>query len=104
MGQPIAEQNGIEFVRLTVDVEISAREMRMEKRGAKPGHESEKLLDIGVFRAPQSPGIEPRGGEERARIDAAAMWRVEDERDFQLLGEGHREGRRKLTLDSLGLD
>ena len=36
MGQPVAEQNRIELVRLAVDVEISAREMGVEQRRAEP--------------------------------------------------------------------
>ena len=67
MGQPVAEQNRIELVGLAVDVEIGAREMGMEQRGAERGHEAEQLLDIGVLGAPERQRIEPGSGQKGPR-------------------------------------
>src|SRR3990170_342063 len=103
MRQPIAEQNRIKLVGLAVDVEISAREMGIEEGRAELGHEGEQLLDIGVLGAPESKGVEPGGGEKGPRIDAAAMWRVEDERHLQRFRPRHREGWRKVSRDRLSL-
>ena len=60
MGQPIAEQNRIELVRLAVDVEIGPREMGIEQGGAEPGHEGEQLLHIGILGAAERERLEPR--------------------------------------------
>ena len=101
--EPIAEQNRIELIRLAVDVEIGAREMGIEERGAEFGDEGEQLLDIGILGAPKRQRIEPGGGQEGGGINAAAMGRVEDERHFEARRPRHREGRRKLGLDRFSL-
>ncbi len=94
MRQPVAEQNRIELIGLAIDVEEGAREVGIEKGRAESGHEGEQLLDIGVLRAPERERIKPGGGKKGFRIDAAAMGRVEDEREFEALGPRHGKGRR----------
>ena len=54
MRQPLAEQDRIELVGLAIDVEIGPREMGIEQGRAQIGHEAEKLLDIGILRAPEA--------------------------------------------------
>jgi hypothetical protein len=103
MGQPVAEQNRVELVGLAVDVEISAREVGVEQRGAETGHKSKQLLDISVLGASKGERIEPGSGEKGLRVDAAAMGRIEDERHLKALRPRHGEGWRQLGLDRFNL-
>ena len=71
-GQAALEHARIELVGLAVDVHEAAREMRAHQRKAVLHHAGDQLVDEAVLRAPQGGDIEPRGGEEVARIDRAA--------------------------------
>ncbi len=103
MGQAVAEQRGIELVGLTVDVEIGPREVGVEEGRAKVDDEAEQFLDESVLGAPQGLGIELGGRQEGARIDPAAMGRVEHEGRVQLARTRHFKRGRKLLIDRLGL-
>ena len=69
-GQPPLEHARIELVGLAVDVHVAAREMRAHQRIAALDDAERKLVDEAVLGAPQRRHIEPRRGEEGARIDA----------------------------------
>jgi len=78
--QPAGEHPGVELVGLAVDVEIGAREVRPHQRRSLRHDAGEQPVDEGVLGAADGVGVEPRGGEEAARIAAAGVRRVEDER------------------------
>ena len=109
--QPPVEHAWIELVGLAVDVHIAAREMRAHEREAPPHHAGEQLVDEGVLGAPQLREVEPGGGQEGRRIDAAAMGRVENDRPLPFGGFQDFERRLKLVaivahacFGSLGAD
>ena len=69
--QPAVEHARIELVGLAVDVDVAAREMRAHQRIAALHHAGDQFVDEGVLRAAQRREVEPRGGQEVARIDAS---------------------------------
>ena len=77
--QPAVEHARVEFVRLAVDIDIAAREVRPHQRMATPDHAGDQLVDEGVLGTAQGRQIKPRRQQEFARIDAAAMGRVEQD-------------------------
>src|SRR5205814_6962467 len=68
------------LIGLAVDVDIATREVGPHQRMAAPDHAENELVDKGILRAAQRRHIEPRGGQKLARIDAAAMGRIEHDR------------------------
>ena len=78
--QPVREHQRVEFPGFAVDVEISAREAGREQRRAEIGRGGEQRVDEAIFGAPQGQRVEPRGGQQIARIINAAVRRGEDER------------------------
>ena len=79
-GQAALEHARIELVGLAVDVDIAARKMRAHQRITAPDRADHQLVHEAVLGAPQGRDIEPRGGQECARIDASAVWRIEHDR------------------------
>ena len=77
--QPAVEHARVEFVRLAVDIDIAAREVRPHQRMAARHDAGDQFVDKGVLGAAQGRQIKPRRQEEFARIDAAAMGRVEQD-------------------------
>jgi mannose/cellobiose epimerase-like protein (N-acyl-D-glucosamine 2-epimerase family) len=71
----------IEFPGLAVHVEIGAREIGRQHRGAEPGRSREQFVDIAILRSADGLRIEPGHRQEAFRVVAAAMRRVEDKRD-----------------------
>jgi hypothetical protein len=63
-GQPAVEHARVEFVRLAVDVDIAAREVRPHDRVAARHHAGDQVVDEGILGAAQRRQIEPRGQEE----------------------------------------
>ena len=78
-GQPPLEHARIELVRLAVDVDIAAREMHAHQRLAAADHPADELVDEGILRTAQRGEIEPRGRQERARVNPAAVRGIEHE-------------------------
>ena len=79
-GQPALEHARIELVGLAVDVDIAAREMRPHQRIAALDHAGDQFVDEAVLGAAQRREIEPRHRQEVARIDRAAVRRIEQHR------------------------
>ncbi len=79
-GQPALEHARVELVGLAVDVDETAREMRPHQRIALRHHAGDQGVDETVLGAPQGADIEPRNPQEFARIDRAAMRRIEQHR------------------------
>jgi two-component system, cell cycle response regulator CpdR len=77
--QPALEHARIELVGLAVDVDVAAREMRADERLAAADHPGDELVDEGILGAAQGGKIEPGGRQEGARIDPAAVRRIEHE-------------------------
>src|SRR5437763_2819976 len=90
--QHIGEHRWVEFPRLAVDVEIGPGEARREQRGAELGPGAEQHVDKTVFGAAQRQRIEPRGGQEVARIFRSAMRRGENEGQRARRRLAHVEG------------
>ena len=83
-GQAALEHARIELVGLAVDVHVAAREMRPHQRVAALHHAEGELVDEGILGAAQGREIEPGRREESARIDAAAVRRIEHDRPAPL--------------------
>ena len=96
--QPALEHARIELVGLAVDVDEAAREMRPHQRIAARHHAEREIVDEAVLGAAQRRQVEPRALQERARIDAAGVRRVEQHRPAPLLGLDDLERRIELVL------
>ena len=77
--QPAVEHSRIKLVRLAIDVDIAAREMRSHQRVAARYDAGDQFVDEQIFGAAQGRKIEPRREQEFARINAAAMRRIEQD-------------------------
>src|SRR6185503_19497827 len=98
-GQAAIEHARIEFVGLAIHVHEAARKMRPHQREALAHHARNQRVDETVLGAAQRGDIEARNGEELARIDRPAMWRVEQNRPA-IGGRLHDlEGRVELVAD-----
>ena len=80
IGKRVVEHGRIELVGLAVDIDIGAREMRLQQRRAELGDGAEYLVDEGVFGAPEPGLVECRLGDEAGRVTVAAMRRGEHHR------------------------
>src|SRR5206468_8164090 len=88
-----------ELIGLTVNVDITAREMRPHQRIAARDDAIDELIDERILGAAQRRDVEPRGGQEGARIDAAAMGRIENRRAAPLNRLENLEGGIELIFD-----
>src|SRR5262249_27953845 len=106
--QPAVEHARIEFVGLAVDVHVTARKVRPHQRVAPPHNAEAEFVDEAVLGAAQRRHLEPRGGQERARIHASAVRGVEHDRPAPLGRLEDLEGRVELVFyfrhDMLGFD
>ncbi len=82
--QPAVEHARVQFVRLAIDVDKAAREMRVHQRVAAADHATDQVIDVGIFRTAQRTQVEPRALQETARIDRSGMRRVEQHRAGQI--------------------
>src|SRR5204862_6494232 len=80
-----------ELTGLAIDVHVAAGEMGADQGKAPRHHPERELVYEAVLRAAQRRNIEPGGGEERARIDAAAVGGVEQDRPAPLRRFEHFE-------------
>jgi hypothetical protein len=71
--QAAIEHARVELVGLAVDVDVAAREVRAHQRIAARHHTGCQLIDETVLRPAQRRQVEPRGDQERPRIDAPGM-------------------------------
>ncbi len=69
--QTAVEHAWVEFVGLTIDVEIGARKSRPEQWRAEAQNTGEQFVDVGVFGPAQRQRIELGGAEKTRRIDIA---------------------------------
>src|SRR5205085_6666854 len=90
--QRVREHRRVELPRLAVDIEIGAREARREQRRSELGPGAEQRIHKTVFGAAQGQRIEPRGGQEVARIFRPAMRRGQDQRHRARRRLAHLEG------------
>ena len=96
--QPALEHARIELVGLAVDVDEAAREMRPHQRIAARHHAEREIVDEAVLGAAQGRQVEPGALQERARIDAAGVRRVEQHRSAPCRGLDDLERRIELVL------
>src|SRR5262245_38155476 len=73
--------------------------MRPHQRVAVRDDALDELVDERILGAPQRPDIGPRGGQEGARIDAAAMGGIENRRAAPLNRLENLEGGIELVFD-----
>jgi two-component system, cell cycle response regulator CpdR len=78
------EHARVKLIGLAIDVHVAAGEMGTQQGKAPPHHAERELVYEAVLRAAQCRNVEPGGGEERARIDTAAMGGVEQDRSAPL--------------------
>ena len=76
----------IELIRLSVDVQISAREVRKQEWRAEVHGRTEQFIDIMVFGPAYRDAFQPRLCDEFRWINTAAVRGVVDE------GDGLRHG------------
>ena len=68
-GQATLEHARIEFIRLAIDVDIAAREVRAHQRIAAVDDTGKQFIDERILRAPQRQDIEPSRPQELTWID-----------------------------------
>ena len=79
-GQAALEHARIELIGLSVHVDETAREMGVHQRVTLADHAGHQLVDEAVLGAPQGGDLQPGHRQEGARVDRAAVGRVEQHR------------------------
>ena len=98
VGKRPVEHARVEFERLAIEVEKRARKARPEQRRAERHARQKQLVDERVLGAAQGQRVEPRGGEERARVARAGMRRIEHQRRDQARRLDHLERRLNVRV------
>ena len=96
--QAAFEHARIELIGLAVHVHVAAREMRAQQRIAASHRVETEFVDKRILGAAQRRQIQPRRGEEAARIHVAAVRRIEQDRPAPFGRLENLEGRVELVF------